>query len=175
LKVPSWNSGARAPFLKTAAKAQALWNCQSRKPVQANKIKAILGGTKLQTPVVTRWNSYYESYSGLLEVLKDSDKKDELNNLIRNQNMATFYESDKDLLVQYCKIMKPVANCLDILQSEDNAYMGILLPTLKLMKDRVAGMMTDNSIVEGKELVNYLLRNLSTPSWPQGEVRELVQ
>ncbi len=77
LKVPSWNSGARAPFLKTAAKAEAL-------SVQANKIKAFLGGTKLQMPVVTRWNFYYESYSGLLEVLKNSDKKDELNNLIRN-------------------------------------------------------------------------------------------
>ncbi len=57
LKVPSWNSGARAPFLKTAAKAQVLWNCQSRKSVQANKIKAILGSTKLQMPVVTWWNS----------------------------------------------------------------------------------------------------------------------
>ncbi len=160
--MPTWNSGARAPFLKTAAKAQGLWNCQNRRTVAANQIKAVVG-KKLQTPGVTRWNSYYESCAGLLEVLGDSEKKDELNVIIRSQKLGPFYESDKELLAQYCKIMKPVARCLDILQSENNAYMGILLPTLKLMKDQVEGLKTDPSIVEGKELISYLLENPNNP------------
>jgi hypothetical protein len=55
--------------------------------------------------------------------------------------------------------MKPVAECLDILQSEDNAFMGILLPNLKLMKDKLTSLKTDTSIKEGQELVNFLLEN----------------
>ncbi len=38
-----------------------------------------------------------------------------------------------DLLAQYCKIIKPIVLCLDDLQSEENAYTGILLPNLKLI------------------------------------------
>ncbi|KAG0708259.1 hypothetical protein GWK47_024057 [Chionoecetes opilio] len=30
--------------------------------------------------------------------------------------------------------MKPLANCLDRLQTEENAYLGVLLPTLTLMR-----------------------------------------
>jgi hypothetical protein len=37
------------------------------------------------------------------------------------------------------------------------------MPTLKLRKDKVTGMRTDASIVEAKELINYLLRNTLNP------------
>ena len=47
--------------------------------------------------------------------------------------------------------------CLDSLQSEENSYMGIFLPTIKLMKDKLAAFKNDNSIVEGHYLINYLL------------------
>ena len=160
--MPGWNSGRNAPFTTTAAKAQALWNCQNRRTVAANQIKEAVG-KKLQTPGATRWNSYYDSCVGLLKVLEDPEKKDELNVVSRKQGLPAFYEGDKDLLAQYCKIMKPVAICLDTLQSEENAYMGILLPNLKLMKDQVAALRTDASIVEGQELISYLLENNDNP------------
>lgn len=55
--------------------------------------------------------------------------------------------------------MGSVSKCLDLLQSEDNAYMGILLPNLKLMNDQLQGFRTDTSIEEGQYLMNYLLEN----------------
>jgi hypothetical protein len=70
-----------------------------------------------------------------------------------------FTDVDTDLLGQYCKIMKAVATCLDILQSEENAYMGILLPYLKFMQEQLNGLKTDTSIKDGQVLVNYLLKN----------------
>jgi hypothetical protein len=150
----------RAPFKKTAAKAQGLWNCQNKRTVAVNQIKEAIG-KKLKTPGVTRWNSYYDSCAVLLEVLEDPDKKEKLNVVMRKQNLPPFYDTDKTMLAQYCRIMKPVATCLDILQSEEKAYMGILLPTIKLMKDQVAALRTDKSIVEGQELINHLLENPS--------------
>lgn len=152
----------RAPFTKTAGKAQGLWNCQNRRTVAANQIKEAIG-KKLPTPGVTRWNSYYDSCAALLQVLEDPDQRDKLNVVMRKQSLPNFYDSDKALLSQYCKIMKPVSKCLDSLQSEENAYMGIFLPTIKLMKDTVAALRTDNSIIEGQELINYLLENPHNP------------
>ena len=98
-----------------------------------------------------------------LPVVEDPEKKDELNVFSHKEGLSAFYESGKDLLAQYCKIMKPVAICLDTLQSEENAYMGTLLPNLKLMKDQVAALRTDVSIVEGQEFINYLLENHDKP------------
>lgn len=37
--------------------------------------------------------------------------------------------------------------------------MGMLLPNLKLIKDQVMGFKNDFSIVEGQQLLNYLLEN----------------
>lgn len=139
-----------------------MWNCQNRRTVAANQIKEVVG-KKLQTPGATRWNSFFDSCDGLLEVLADPKKKDEVNVIIRKQGLPAFYEGDKDILAQYCKIMKPVALCLDTLQSEENAYMGILLPNLKLMKDQVASLRNDTSIVEGQNLINFLLENNDNP------------
>jgi hypothetical protein len=164
LKVPGWNSGLKgAPFTKTVAKAQALWNCQNRRSVAANQIRDAVG-KKLKTPGATRWNSFYDSCVMLLDVLVNPDKKDALNMVINKQGLGTpFYDNDKDLLAQYCKIMKPVADCLDKLQSEENAFMGILLPNLRLMQEQLIGLKTDTSIKEGQALVNYLLENPQNP------------
>lgn len=137
---------------------QGLWNAQNQRTVAANQIKEAIG-KKLKTPGVTRWNSYYDACVMLLEVLGDQDKRESLNVVMRKQNLPLLYDAEKALLAQYCKIMKPVACCLDILQGEDKAYMGILLPTLQLMKDQLAALRNDSSIVEGQELINYLLEH----------------
>lgn len=50
--VQGWNQG-RHPFIKAAAKAQALWNLHNRSSVFANKILDKFG-RKLKTPVQTR-------------------------------------------------------------------------------------------------------------------------
>jgi hypothetical protein len=152
-----------APFKKTAGKLQGLWNCQNRRTVAANQIKEAIG-KKLKTPGVTRWNSYYDACAMLLEVLEDPERREKLNVVLRKQSLPIFYDADKALLAQYCKIMKPVATCLDILQAEEKAYMGIFLPTIKLMKDQVAVLRTDNSIEEGQELISYLLENPTKPN-----------
>ena len=158
--MPGWNFGRLAPFKKTAAKLQGLWNAQNMRTVAANQIKEALG-KKLKTPSVTRWNSYYDACAMVLEVLEDPERREKLNVVLRRLSLPlpAFYDVDKSLLAQYCKIMKPVSTCLDILQGEDKAYMGIFLPTIQLMKDQVEALRTDTSIVEGQELINYLLKH----------------
>jgi hypothetical protein len=92
-------------------------------------------------------------------VLNDNAKKEDLGAVMRGQDLQAFTELDRELLAEYVKILKPVAVCLDTLQSEDKAYMGILLPYLRLLKDQLESLKTDDTIIHGKNLVEYLLDN----------------
>ncbi|KAG0730278.1 hypothetical protein GWK47_028558 [Chionoecetes opilio] len=61
----------------------------------------------------------------------------------------------------FCKVMKPLANCLDRLQTEENAYLGVLLPTLTLMRvalERMEEARGDQALTYAKPLVRALLR-----------------
>jgi hypothetical protein len=158
LKVHDWNFGPRAPFAKTVAKAEALWNCLNLSSEAANQIREVVGN-KLKRPEGSCWNSFYDSCVVLLELLEHPVKKDALNLVLCRQSLSPFCDNDRDLLAQYCKIMEPVAECLGILQSEENAFMGILLPNLRLMQEQLTNLRTDTSIKEGQALVNYLLEN----------------
>jgi len=157
LKVPDWNFGPRAPFTQTIAKAEALWNCQNLSSEATNQIREAVGN-KRKTTDGSCWNSFYDACVVLLEVLEDSDRKDALNLVICRLSLSPFCDNDRDL-AQYCKVMAPVAECLGILQSEENAFMGILLPNLRLMQEQLTSLRTDTSIKEGQALVNYLLEN----------------
>ncbi len=155
--MPGWNFGRVCPFKKTAGKLQEVWNAQNTRTMAAIQIKEAVGN-KLKTPGVSCWTSYYDACVMMLEMLEYPDSREKLNVVLRRQNLPTFCDTDQALLTQYCKIMKPVAGCLNSLQGEeDRAYLGILLPNLQLMKDQVEALKTDNSIVEGQELIRYLL------------------
>ena len=43
-------------------------------------------------------------------------------------------------LEQYVFVMKPMAAALNILQSETNAYMGWLLPTIYILEEKLVNM-----------------------------------
>ena len=65
------------------------------------------------------------------------------------------------VLQEYCKVMKPLINCLDRLQAEENAYLGVLLPTLTLMRvalERMEEARGDQALTYAKPLVRALLR-----------------
>jgi hypothetical protein len=54
--------------------------------------------------------------------------------------------------------MEPVANCLDRLQGEDTAYMGILLPNLHIMRTLLERQRDSGNLQYAKSLVEALLR-----------------
>ncbi|QQP50451.1 Hypothetical protein FKW44_011458 [Caligus rogercresseyi] len=53
----------------------------------------------------------------------------------------------------YGKVMKPVTICLDRLQAEVNAYMGILLPYLMLLKRKLQTIKRESELHPGGCLV----------------------
>ena len=78
--------------------------------------------------------------------------QEKLNIVMHKKSLPSFYEADRALLAQYYKIMKPATKCLDSVQTEENAYMDISLPTIKLMKGKMAALKNDSRIAEEQDL-----------------------
>ena len=126
------NSQLRFQFRKTMGKAQALWNAQGRSTQAADMIKTEIG-RKLIVPNVTRWNSTYDSVNLLCELFDDG-KRQAVNKVMLNlkKPLEPFNADDVTFLKEYAKVMAPIAKSLDKLQGEEDAYLGVLLPTIAI-------------------------------------------
>lgn len=81
-------------------------------------------GVSLLTPNQTRWNATYDAVEKLLSV------KPKLNELCDKLGVVRFTSSDLAYLEEYSKIMRPLANTIDFLQSEKGMYFGYLMPAI---------------------------------------------
>ena len=104
---------------------------QNQSTAWADRIKRDVG-RRLVTPCPTRWNSLFESLSVLNDLL--TAKSSELNKICSNIGISTFVQADRDVIKEYLLVMQPVVHALDILQGENRAYAGILLPTLDILR-----------------------------------------
>jgi len=51
-----------------------------------------------------------------------------------SEDIVPFTTTDIEVMAEFLKILKPVSCALDKFQSEKNAYMGVLLPTLDILR-----------------------------------------
>jgi hypothetical protein len=117
-------------------KCCALWNAGSR-PKSAEKIAEICD-CSLRTPCATRWNSLFDSVTGLLE------KRDVLPRLMAALNLPSFKDLELDFLEEYRQTLVPIAVALDRLQGDKNTYYADLLPTLFSVNKQLAALQSVN-------------------------------
>ncbi|KAG0704882.1 hypothetical protein GWK47_024615 [Chionoecetes opilio] len=160
--VPDWSTGHWPCFSKVTEKAQALWHKQDQKPTTTANIQGE-AGRKPRTPDISRW---YASMEVLSEAL---DTQLAQTNMSCMQNgIETFNQDDKDIIDEYLAVMKPVVTCLDKLQMEKEAYMGVLLPTLYVLRDSLRAL-ESKPLKYARPLLQYLLENpLSDDKRPKG-------
>ncbi|KAA0194063.1 hypothetical protein HAZT_HAZT005998 [Hyalella azteca] len=126
-KAMTSSSSYKKIYRSAFAKARELWNKQCRSTQAADVIKMELG-KMLVVPTATRWNSVYDSVTCLVTVY---DKKTtELNRVCNILKIPLFTLCDMSLLKEYILVLKPVAVSLDILQGEEKAFMGLLVPAV---------------------------------------------
>ncbi len=141
----------------TFAKCQALWNKQGR-----SEQFALLVESKFQlhfvVPNSTRWNSVYDSMSRLHRMLGVST--DNINFLLSKVEARPFTAMEIAFIREYCEMMKPFAQALDILQGDKNMFLGYLLPTVVRLKEKIRGKV--EASVHCKPLGEALLKGLGT-------------
>lgn len=104
-------------------KCNALWKAASR-PKSAEIIQDVLQHT-LSRPGETRWNSLFDSMKQIQSIKEKSLLLHRSLN-IKNVNKENEFEYIKEYII----CAAPMAEALDIMQSEKNTYYGIVLPCL---------------------------------------------
>ena len=117
-------SQSRSVYRSSFAKCTALWNKMRRSTVAADVMQTQLK-RKLLVPSPTRWNSYYDAVTRVIE-----NPPAFLNDLCTSIEIRNFTEKELTFLKEYCTALYPLSKGLDIFQGEDCCYYGTLLPTL---------------------------------------------
>ena len=64
--------------------------------------------------------------------------EEKMNYLLAGANLTRCSGPEVAFIRDFCGMMKPVAQALDILQGDKNMYMGFLLPTLVRLKEKLS-------------------------------------
>ena len=147
--------GAYKKVSKAAlGKFAGLWNKASRNAVAAEAVHDAMKFS-LVVPNATRWNSYYHSVDKICEIFRRHLKKT-LNNVCTAVGVALFRPVYISFILEYVKVMQPITQALDVLQSETHCCMGILLPSLVSLKRQL------RLVREGLKLASPLVDALLT-------------
>lgn len=108
-------------------------------------------------PCETRWNSHFDAINRACR----SDIKPKINLLIQQlklelksaRNLELLSSTDWNLIEEFLKIARPVANALDRLQGDKNCSQGYILPTLLAMRHHIS-----TSTIRYSELKRNMLK-----------------
>ena len=133
------------------AKCQALWNASTH-PKAAEVVQEVCG-KQLLVPCTTRWNSRYDAVPRLTEL------KQKLRELCVALSLHPFKDAEIEFLEEYVIVLRPLAAAIDILQGENNCYLGYLLPTLLIVKKSMRALI-NGSLVHAQSLASAIILGL---------------
>lgn len=148
-------------YTSAMSKCRTLWNKQNQS-VQVSEVITRSFGKKFVTPNQTRWNSVYDSVECLLGMIEAYGDLKEFNKVITEHpiKLQKFTHNDVDFLKLYQNVMEPVAEGLDKLQAEKEAYMGCFLPIICLITDDLQTKAEDENFTQVWPLCKALLSGM---------------
>ena len=122
--------------MRTSAecKLQQLWNKQTSSYKNSDLIEKHFGKLFV-IKNETRWNSLYNAICRVNSLF--SSKGEQFSALLVELKIPQFHQSEVEYLREYAKVRTPVADALDVLQGQDNIAIGHLLPTIKILCDKL--------------------------------------
>ncbi|KAG8201334.1 hypothetical protein JTE90_016811 [Oedothorax gibbosus] len=131
------NSGLLSLHESAMKKCNILWRISNR-PKTAEVLEQIIGRS-LPRPTETRWNSLYDSLKVIVAV------KCHIEEINQKLHMTcSFSDEELTYLEEFVKCSKPVAEAIDILQGDKEAYYGSLLPTILAVRLKLQKLATSN-------------------------------
>ncbi|KAK6293774.1 hypothetical protein J4Q44_G00361000 [Coregonus suidteri] len=117
------------------AKCHALWNKTSRSTMDHETVER---ECKLQflRHNQTRWSSLFLAVERIVRIHREQGEQ-AIRNVCTALKIKMFNPAENWFLVEYAAVMKPVAMALNILQGESSVHMGLLLPTLYQLRDKL--------------------------------------
>ena len=104
-------------------------------------------------PIATRWNSQFDAIRRLIEL------RDKLGLVCDELKLPKIQINEMEFLQEYCSLMAPVAQALDILQGEKDCYYGTILPTIISVEKKLINF-SRSKLASTAPLAHALLRGL---------------
>ncbi|XP_040899020.1 uncharacterized protein LOC121185100 isoform X1 [Toxotes jaculatrix] len=117
------------------AKCHALWNKTGRSTM-AHETMERECKLQLLRPNQTRWSSLFLSVERIVRIHREQGEQ-ATRNVCTALKIKMFNPAEMGFLVEYAAVMKPVAMALNILQGESSVHVGLLLPTLYQLRDKL--------------------------------------
>ena len=106
-------------------KLSKLWRRLSKSTLACDLSQEICG-TAFSVPIYTRWNSERRIVKKILKA-----KPKDINTLVEKLKLPKLKAVDFEFLIEWDKIMDPLGIAIDMLQGEENCFMGIIKPTIR--------------------------------------------
>lgn len=139
----------------TMAKCSAAWNKTSHS-TQAAEIVRDKCNMALIVPNATRWNSTFYAMERIHRIATQTENL--LNETWEQIGVAILKPAEISFVAEFVQVMQPSASALDILQSEQRCFMGILLPTIICLKKKLFKVRQSVKLVV--PLVDALLKGI---------------
>ena len=138
------------------AKCQALWNKYGRSnhAVETVTDRLQLG---LKRPNQTRWNSVFLAVERLIQII-EAQGEDDFHSVCAEIGVTRLTAADLSFLREYLSAMKPVAQALNIMQSEKHMLLGCLIPTIMILREKLIAKSAAVTIC--KPLVSALIQGI---------------
>ncbi|XP_074552409.1 uncharacterized protein LOC141809329 [Halichoeres trimaculatus] len=137
------NPGTKAVYRSSTAKCMAMWNKTSRSTVASEVVDNVLS-KKLIVPCSTRWNSFYDAVSRIVEI-----PATDLSAIAQSLQLKCLSDKELHFLKEYCATMKPLTVVLDILQGEESCHYGTLLPALEALMSKTLEVKDSLTVATG--------------------------
>ena len=137
----------------TERKLAGLWKKQSRSSKASDIIQEKLNSLFI-VHNKTRWNSYFHALERVAYFLKT--KKYDLKLVYDHFRLPYLRPAEEECVKEYVKIMKPLAEALDILQADKKISVGYLLPTLFVLLNKMEALNEKSTINHCKPLIKAI-------------------
>lgn len=145
------NTAYKKIYNSTFGKLTALWNVCHRSTKASDVIESICK-YKLIIPCPTRWNSFYDSVTRILLI------KEYLPQIFEKLQKPKLKSSELEFLEEYRNVMQSLAKGIDLLQGEENCYLGFILPILLQIRETLNSL---THLIYCESLKNAILSGLS--------------
>lgn len=139
------NPVCKRVYRSVMGKLQKVWNKQNMSALAADKIKESLG-CLFVIPNDTRWNSRYDATQKVVSILENHSA--EMSALFAHLQLRAITDEEAQFLKEFVKVMQPLALGLDVIQGQNFASAGYLIPTIRFMLDEW-NQMTDLRFTNG--------------------------
>ena len=139
------------------SKLKTILDHQNKHPTGCTKVKEYLDKLFVK-PVSTQLKSEFASISDC--VRKIDENKNGVKSIMTYFEVNHFSNEEINCAKEYCKIMGPLARAIDEFQGDHTVGLGMVLPIIAGLKDKLSKISSSKSLLYCQDLVDVVFKSI---------------